>query len=124
LTLNLRSAARVIQAVNPDRLVDLGISSGYTESTDGTRVPYYTWAEDVSAQIQALDNKELQHLQMLNIGGILKKIYVFGVIESLDRKWGKGGDLVRFEGDDWLVVHVNESWNGIWTAATIQKQVT
>jgi hypothetical protein len=124
--MDLHSAvSSAIGGVNPFIPVVLRTSSGYAYSLsgDGTRVPVFADPVTVQAQVQAFTNKEIEHLNNMNIGGILKKLYIHGKVESLDRKDGTGGDLITWDGDTWLVVHVLENWPD-WTAAVLQKQLT
>ena len=73
------------------------------------------------AQIQALDNDDLKHLDGLNIQGTLRAIYLRGSLAGVVRPNSKGGDLVTFSGQVWLVVKVIESWPN-WTKACIVYQ--
>ncbi len=115
-------ATQAIAAVNPPVPFIVKRSMGYTTEPDGHRTPYYqTW--NVMLQLQSLDSKELEHMNSMNIGGIMRKVYLDGEWRSVDRRTGGGGDLfVDTDGVEWLFVHALESWPG-WTAGVIVKQV-
>lgn len=116
-------ASRAIAAVNPPAPATIQMSVGYATSPDGTRVPAYADAVDVSAQVQSLSYNDIQHLDGLNIQGVRSAIYLYGDWSGLVRPDGKGGDLIRVGGQTWLVAVVLENWPG-WTkvAVTLQNE--
>ena len=122
-------ASRIIQAVNPSVLVTVKISAGYETQPDGTRVPQYDDVYDVPAQIQPLSTDELRQVEMLNIGGIKRGIYLHGKFDSLSRQEQRGGDLVEYpEGTEWpygtvwKVVQVIEQWPD-WCKVAVTQQL-
>jgi hypothetical protein len=105
----------------------LYMSDGYTTNDDGTRVPKYIFRGLNPVQVQAMSSKELTQLNELNLGGVLRKVYLFGDWNSIVRGDLKGGDLFIFPDDDandrtWLVVNSNETWPD-WCSVTIQLQL-
>jgi len=114
-------ASGAISAINPMVNVTIYKSIGYSTALDGTRTPAYASPVNVLAQVQHLTAKEIQHLNELNITGILRKIYLEGQLNSMDRAAGIGGDVVVYKGDTWLVVATPEQWPD-WTCCVIQKQ--
>lgn len=115
--MNLHAAVRsVIPAINPDRLGTWRRSTGYSTAADGTRLPSYTDVA-VRLQIQSLTGKDLEHLNMLNIQGVQRAVYMFSNGQGVVRLDAKGGDLLLFGQDfggpavTWLVVAVLETWN-------------
>ncbi|MBR8475836.1 hypothetical protein [Burkholderia cenocepacia] len=119
-----------IGTVNPFVPVTLQQSTGYTTAADGDRTPTYS-ASPQSVQVQALSAKEIQHLDGLNIQGVLRKAYLNGDWRGVYRATNQGGDLMQFaavagvpaslQGTTWKVVQVFETWPD-WCALAIQLQ--
>ena len=114
--MNLHAAVRsIIPAVNPDRAGTWRHSAGYSTFPDGTRAPAYTDIP-VQLQIQALTGRDLQHLNMLNIQGVQRAVYMYSNVQGVVRTDSKGGDLLVFAQDyagpqnTWKVVVVLETW--------------
>ena len=114
-------ASQAISAVNPMISATLQTNAGYTTADDGTRTPILT-DSSISIQFQAFSERELTHINELNIGGIIRKIYANGTLQAMDHKAGKGGDLLTIASNTWLVVHVMEQWPD-WCSVVAQKQV-
>jgi len=115
--------ANAISAVNPRICCTLQRSVGYSIDEAGVQIPKYAVYHG-EAQVQPLSSKEIQHLEQLNISGILKKAYLCGEISGLVRMEGRGGDLLTLaDGTKWLVVRVLEAWPD-WTAVALQRQVS
>ncbi|MDS0801716.1 hypothetical protein [Burkholderia cenocepacia] len=120
----------VIGTVNPFVPVTLQQSAGYTTAPDGARTPTYS-ASPQTVQVQALSAKEIQHLDGLNIQGVLRKAYLNGDWRGVYRATNQGGDLLQFaavagvpaslQGTTWKVVQVFETWPD-WCALAIQLQ--
>jgi len=120
----------VIGTVNPFVPVTLQQSTGYTTAPDGGRTPTYS-ASPLTVQVQALTAKEIQHLDGLNIQGVLRKAYLNGDWRGVYRATNQGGDLMQFaavagvpaslQGTTWKVVQVFETWPD-WCALAIQLQ--
>lgn len=121
----------IVGTVNPFVPVTLNQSSGYTTADDGTRTPTFTTSAQ-SAQVQALSAPEIQHLDGLNIQGVLRKAYLNGDWRGVYRPSNQGGDRLVFgttadvpvslQGTTWKVVTVFETWPD-WCALAIQLQV-
>jgi len=108
--MNVRQlAAGATVAINPAVAVTIEQSTGYTTNPDGTQVPTYTTI-NTTGSVQALTGKDLEKLNGLNIQGVLSKIYLNGNYEGLFRVSGKGGDLIKFGGQTYLVASVMERW--------------
>lgn len=127
--LNLHAAVRgAINAVNPDALGTVRRNAGaYTTAADGKRTP--TYAADVTnvpMQVQPLSPRDLKMLDALNITEIDVAAYVNGPLTGVDRKSGKGGDLVQVQGAWWLVTAVLEAWepSAGWAKVALVKQMT
>lgn len=118
--------------VNPFVPATIQRNTGYATAPDGKRTPTYTTV-GASAQVQALSARELQHLDGLNITGVLRKAYLAGDWRSVYRVGNQGGDRLQFaaaaavpgnlQGTNWLVVQVFETWPD-WCAVAIQLQMS
>jgi hypothetical protein len=105
--MNLRSIANAAtQSINPNTPVTVKVSSGYTiDPATRRQVPAYA-TETGEANIQALDGKDLKQLDGLNIQGTIRAAYLYGNLAGVVRPDSKGGDLVEFNSQSWLVVKV------------------
>ncbi len=123
--INLRGIANsVTQTVNPNELVTVLLSTGFTEGPGARQIPDYATGVDGYAQVQALDGEDLKQLDNMNIQGVIRGIYLYGEIAGVVRPLEKGGDIVRRTGQfagDWLVVKVFEQWP-TWAKAAIVLQ--
>ena len=121
--MDLRNIANGISStVNPNEVVTVLRSTGYTIGEGRKQVPAYAAPVTGPAQIQALDGKDLQHTEGLNIQGTIRAIYLRGSLAGVVRPTQVGGDIVqRADGSEWLVVKVLESWP-TWTKAAIVLQ--
>ena len=111
----------IVSAVNSPSIVGWQRSTGNTTAASGTRAPVYAPSVNITVQIQGMSEKEIAHLNALNIGGVLRKVYAEGEVASLIRASQKGGDLLTFNGFTWLVVHVMEQWAD-WCSVVAQQQ--
>lgn len=133
--MNLRGIAnRITQRVNPNVPALLRRSNGYTTDATGARTPLYLADEPVMAQVQALTQSELAHLDALNISNGQASIFVNAQLSSVDRSSQSGGDLIVFghelavpeglRGQSWLVVALLEGWpSSGWSKAAITSQM-
>lgn len=120
--MNLHSiASGLIGAVNPFITGTVTASTGYTTAGDGTQVPTYATPVTASIQVQELSTRELAHMDALNIQGNFRKVYLNGNWNGIIRPQGKGGDLMTFNGQNWLVVQVMEQWPD-WTSVIVALQ--
>lgn len=71
--------------------------------------------------MQALDGDDLKQISGLNIQGVIRAIYLRGVLAGVIRPDSTGGDIIQIAGRNWLVVKVLESWPD-WTKAVIVMQ--
>lgn len=109
--MNLRAIANsATQSINPNTPVTVKASSGYTiDPATRRQVPAYA-IETGQANIQALDGKDLKQLDGLNIQGTIRAAYLYGNLAGVVRPDSKGGDMVEFNSQSWLVVKVLETW--------------
>lgn len=129
--MDLRGIANQISnTVNPNIVVSVQTSSGYTIGAGQRQIPTYNLAVIGPAQIQALDNSDLKQLDGLNIQGAIRAIYLREALAGVIRPDSKGGDLVTIDTapnvpsalvGTWLVTKVLESWP-LFTKAAIVKQ--
>ena len=121
--MDLRGIANgVSSTVNPNKTVTVLRSTGYTIGAGRKQVPSYATPVEGPGQVQALDGKDLQQLDGLNVQGTIRAIYLRGALAGVIRPDGTGGDLVETaDGQTWLVVKVLESWP-TWTKAAIVLQ--
>jgi hypothetical protein len=110
-----------IGIVNPPIIGTLKVSTGYTTNADGTRAPTYQIINGVPLQVQALSTGQMMHTDALNIQGVLRTVFLNGNIEGLDRALQKGGDILVFDGQEWLVVET-QVWPSGWTSVTVRQQ--
>ncbi len=111
-----------ISAINP--LISATITpavTGYTTNADGTQVPNYGTPVTAQVQVQALTTRDLAQLSALNIQGNLRKVWLNGNWNGIIRPEGKGGDLMTFNGQNWLIVQVIEQWPE-WTSVAVSLQ--
>jgi hypothetical protein len=101
--------AGVIGTVNPLTPITLNRSSGYTTQADGVRTPAYD-VFNGRVQILALSGSDLKQVSGLNIQGVMRAAYLKGDWQGSVRAGQKGGDTVVWDGSNWLVVHVLETW--------------
>ena len=126
--MNLRGLVRgSINVVNRDKQIQWVKSTGYTPVAGGQAIPTYDPVQLVWAQIQPLPTKALEHLDNLNIQGVLRSVYMRNAIATAVRADSTGGDLLGFpevlNGPQraWLVVVVDEQWDD-WCRVTAQLQ--
>jgi hypothetical protein len=114
--------AGAIGAINPNIQATVQKSLGYsTTAEDGTQVPAYSSAVTASIQVQALTNRDLQMIDSLNIQDEVRAIYLDGNWEGVLRPENKGGDLIMFNGQTWLVKQVLEQWNDFTKLAAVMQ---
>jgi len=115
-------AGPIVAAVNPMIQGTLLSSTGYTTSADGTQVPTYAAPVTGPMQVQALTYKDLQQIDGLNIQGEARAIYLYGDWNGVVRPDSKGGDLIAFNGQQWLVKQTLEQW-GNWCKVVAVRQM-
>ena len=115
-------ASAAISAVNPMIPVTIKSSTGYTTGADGAQTPTYT-TTTASGQRQALTGGDIARMNALNIQGVNEKLYLPGNYEGIFRVLGKGGDLISFNGQTYLVTAMLERWPD-WCCLGLTLQVT
>lgn len=128
--MDLRGLANTVSnAVNPNMIVTVKASTGYTIGAGLKQVPTYATPVSGQAQIQALDGADLQKVASLNLQGVIRAIYLRGPLAGVIRADSQGGDIVTIAAPapanfigTWLVAKVLETWP-LWTKAAIVQQV-
>ena len=120
--MDLRGVANAVSdTVNPNIPVTLQVSTGYAIGAGLKQVPSYAPSVSGYAQVQALSESDIKHLDGLNIQGPTRSIILKGALNAAIRTSAQGGDLVLINGQTWLTVSVLEQWP-LWTRAAIQLQ--
>lgn len=110
--MNLHGIANAAVAqVNPNLGGVWQRSAGYTTNSAGQQVPAYAVPLNVTLQVQALSTSDLRHVDALNIQGIMRAVYIYGLADTVDRPNAKGGDLLVFGGQTWLITQLLEPWD-------------
>lgn len=121
--MDLRTIANgVTSTVNPNIMVTVLRSTGYTIGPGRKQIPAYATPIVGPGQMQALDNNDLKQLDGLSIQGTIRAIYLRGVLAGVIRPDSTGGDIIEIGADKWLVVKVLEGWP-TWTKAAIVLQM-
>jgi hypothetical protein len=109
--MNLHSiVSRAISAVNSMTCVEVFPNTGYVTGADGRQSPVYGTPYTLFAQVQQFTSTDLRKMDGLNIQGAGFSIFINGQWNGVVRTAGKGGDLMKFRGQTWLVVAVLEQW--------------
>lgn len=134
--MNVRGLANgMTRAVNPNIIATLRRSTGFGKGASYDQIPTYAPDAPITVQVQALTQKEIQHLDKLNISNGQASVYADTQLSSVDRPSQSGGDLIVFgtdartpaalRGQTWLVVALLEGWPGSgWSKAAITSQMT
>lgn len=115
-------AAPAVHRVNPFIPATLLRSTGYTVSDDGHQVPTYAPPIAARVQVQMLAGKDLAQLDNITLQGTVRAVYLSGDWEGMQRPLQKGGDLLQFDGQTWLVIAVLEHWAD-WSKLAVSLQV-
>jgi hypothetical protein len=111
-----------VAVVSPPTIGTLYVSTGYT-TVNYVQTPSWQAFADYPFDVQAMSGKDLKQLDGLNLQGVLRAVYLQGNVEGLDRPAGKGGDVLAFDGQYWLVAAVLEPWsNNGWTKLAVVLQ--
>ena len=114
--MNLRGLAnKYTRLTNNNIQVNWVQSTGYATDDAGKRVPT-SITLTVDAQVQALSTSDLQHIDGLNITGVMRTVYLYGNAAGVVRADQIGGDILRFPEvpngtiRNWLITQVVETW--------------
>lgn len=112
----------VVGAVNPDIPVTIMPSAGSAEDDTGRVIPAYGATISAYGQKQPLTGRDIERFQQQNIQGVTCKMHLNGNYEGLFRVLGKGGDLLQFGGQTYLVASVMERWPD-WCCVALTMQL-
>ena len=126
--MNMRGIAnRITKTVNSNIFVNWVQSTGYTTDAAGHRTPTITTTQ-IEANVQALQGSDIRHVDMMNMQGVMRSVYLYGNIQGIVRADGKGGDILQFPevpggaSKNWLVSQVMETWpNWCRVLVTLQQ---
>ena len=112
-----------VGTVNPPTPIIIQMSTGYTiDATTRKQVPTYAAPVTVIAQVQSLTYSDLRQIEGLNIQGERRGVYINGRSDAIIRQDQKGGDLITWNNENWLNVHVLEYWPD-WCKFVITRQM-
>ncbi len=115
-------AAKYVGVVNPDVECKLLRSKGYGRLEDGTQTPEYYSPDRAMCAFQPVTNKDLQHIEGMNIQGDMQSVYINGDWVGVIRPARKGGDIIKHpNGSTWLITAVVEMWSD-WTKVIVTLQ--
>lgn len=113
----------IISAVNPCITADLRASDGSETAPDGSVVPKFVDVR-VRIQVQAASSEDLQQIANLNQSSDVRAVYMAGHIAGIDRAHQFGGDILVFDGSEWLVTHQPEQWGrSQWCKLLVTRQI-
>lgn len=122
--MNLRQVANsATRRIHPNIPAQIYRSTGATVKPDGSQVPGYAPPVDIQVQMQAVSQRDLQHVDAINLQGQFVSFWVNGQFHGIQRKEGAGGDIIVVNGQQWLIVDVREIW-ALWTHCIGCLQVT
>ena len=123
--MNLRALANgLTSGINPNVTATVKISTGFGMDAAHRQVPTYADPVPIIVQPQALSQREIEHLDSLNISNVTRAVYANIQLSGVDRKTQSGGDLLYFNSAVWLVVAVLERWSASgWTKVALQAQM-
>ncbi|QCE35643.1 hypothetical protein FAI40_10070 [Acetobacteraceae bacterium] len=116
-------ASSVLGDVNPMREITLRKSLGVAQTSDFLVSPQF---EDLTvlADIQATSTGELQLTENMEQQAEMRAVYLSGAAHALNRPLQIGGDLLVFEGSDWLITNVLEQWGEKdWCKVLVTRQI-
>lgn len=109
--MNLRNIAnRMTSGVNPNITVQWRAYQAYSTLPSGKTAPSYAAAAPLTAQVQALTKKEVEHIDAMNLSPCERAAYVNGQLQAFDRVAQTGGDMLFFENRWWKVMAILEGW--------------
>ncbi len=113
-----------IQSINPDTPIVIVRIQGYTVAADGGQVPNELTPEPEMAQIQPIQTSDLEHINNYNSAKKYEDLWIEGNWNALNRAEETGGDLIYYDGFEWLVHSIPEKWarGSNWTRVRVIQQ--
>jgi hypothetical protein len=125
--MNLRGLANQLTSqINPNQAITWVQNTGYTTNAAGKRTPTTT-SSSISAQVQALSGRDLDHMDGMNVQGVMRTVFMYGNPQGVVRVDSKGGDMLQFPeipggaNRNWLVTQVIETWPD-WAKVVVTLQ--
>lgn len=116
-------ASGVLGEVNPMQDATLRRCTGSITEDDGAVTTTYETIP-VQIEVQATAGGDLQLLQNIDQQGDARIVYMRGATHALNRPLQTGGDLLLFEGGEWLVTQVLEQWGAEdWCRLAVTRQI-
>lgn len=117
-----RLAAAQVSCLSPPVIATLRAQEGYETQPDGTIVPR---AIDILLRImvQPASSADLTQSAGLNQSTDTRVVYLPADLKGIDRTHQFGGDVLVFEGSEWLVTGQPETWGGgQWSKLLVTRQ--
>lgn len=117
-----RLAAAQISSLTPPIIATLRAQEGHSTQPDGTVTPCY---QDLLLRImvQAASSADLTQVAGLNQSTDTRVVYLPAELKGIDRAHQFGGDILVFEGSEWLVTGQPETWGGgQWSKLLVTRQ--
>ncbi|MFT8464163.1 hypothetical protein [Acetobacter persici] len=117
-----RLAAAQISSLTPPIIATLRAQEGHSTQPDGTVTPLY---QDLLLRImvQAASSADLTQVAGLNQSTDTRVVYLPAELQGIDRAHQFGGDILVFEGSEWLVTGQPETWGGgQWSKLLVTRQ--
>ncbi|MBS1002172.1 hypothetical protein JK169_14410 [Acetobacter persici] len=117
-----RLAAAQISSMTPPIIATLRAQEGHSTQPDGTVTPRY---QDLLLRImvQAASSADLTQVAGLNQSTDTRVVYLPAELKGIDRAHQFGGDILVFEGSEWLVTGQPETWGGgQWSKLLVTRQ--
>ena len=121
--MNVRGIVRSgINSINPDVSIVIVRIQGFTVGAGREQIPNKLTPEGTDAQIQPLKTSDLEHVNNYNSSKTYKYLHIDGDWNSLRRADEKGGDLIYFDGFEWMINAIPEKYRGQWTRVIVVLQ--
>ncbi|GAN69293.1 hypothetical protein [Acetobacter orleanensis] len=117
-----RLAAAQVSGLTPPVLATLRAQEGNITQPDGTVVPQYVEVL-LPIMVQPAPSEDLAQVAGLNQSTDTRVVYLPAELKGIDRAHQFGGDLLMFEGSEWLVTGQPETWGGgQWSKLLVTRQ--
>ena len=116
-------ASNALGIANPMQDAILRRCTGSITEDDGAVTTTY---EDVPVhiEVQATTGGDLQMLANIDQQADLRTVYMRGAAHGLSRALQTGGDLLIFEGSEWLITQILEQWGAEdWCKLAVTRQI-
>ena len=115
-------ANRLIVNVNPNIKATLKKFTGLVKNEFYEQTPTYIESE-IIVQAQALSGDQLKMVDFNQFQSELMSVITSEELKGVSKPDQYGGDILSFNGHEWLVIMINETYHD-HTKAVVMKQVT